>query len=714
MTSVWYLGRAATRSISVLEWAAAGVVGVETVWNAANGYSIPQVNFTPQQLAKLGGLPEFNTTAMDGPRVLQVPDDSTYATKGFVTGLYALKANLTDNRFTDARTPTAHKASHSTGGADALTAADIGAATPSSVTAAVAALVNSAPGTLDTLGEIASALAADESAAAALATTVAGKAAKSANLSDLADAPTARTNLGLGAAATKTMAQVAADAALTAAFVDKTAPVLTGARLPTNYVATINYRDKFSILTGWTATSATLTADTTNYLTGTQALKVTAPSGVQTHRISHSGMDVSLIGRQMFWRFFIPPAEVANLGTIALQLTDTSNRIRTYYLWQKSFHTASGAGGWYSGSISLEEPSASNDVYLFDFAHVAKIEYNFDSAAGFPATNITIDDVYFFTPKNTKPVIFLFADGAYNNAFTIGSYAKGLHPSAVVHYMINDGYVDVGGHMTSAQVAALSASGHRVGLYGNNGAIATLWVSQTASQKLAIVASAQKTITAASCPISPFMSISGTAGWVPGDDTNLLGKYFHAVTATGFAGVNLTQGMGETKYLWMSDFVTTTALVTRTVTADTPTDVWTLSATVNWTRIHPVKLSTTTTLPATTPQVAASVIYWMKMVSTTTGTLHPTATDAINGTNIIDVTGPGTGTHTVTAYDSAGFGARISAMLLSKGLFVEGVHGTAAGELVVGEFVLDALVSMVNSGEAQFAGIEDLLAGRVT
>ena len=45
------------------------------------------------------------------------------------------------------------------------------------IAASVAALVNSAPGTLDTLGELATALQADESAAAALATTVASKVA---------------------------------------------------------------------------------------------------------------------------------------------------------------------------------------------------------------------------------------------------------------------------------------------------------------------------------------------------------------------------------------------------------------------------------------------------------------------------------------------------------------------------------------------------------
>lgn len=51
-------------------------------------------------------------------------------------------------------------------------------ATPADISAAIAALVNSAPGTLDTLAEIATALAADESVASALATTVAGKSAK--------------------------------------------------------------------------------------------------------------------------------------------------------------------------------------------------------------------------------------------------------------------------------------------------------------------------------------------------------------------------------------------------------------------------------------------------------------------------------------------------------------------------------------------------------
>lgn len=63
-------------------------------------------------------------------------------------------------------------------------------------------LIGGAPGTLDTLNEIATQLANDESAVAALTASVVGKLTASNNLSDLVNAATARTNLGLGSAAT--------------------------------------------------------------------------------------------------------------------------------------------------------------------------------------------------------------------------------------------------------------------------------------------------------------------------------------------------------------------------------------------------------------------------------------------------------------------------------------------------------------------------------
>lgn len=108
-----------------------------------------------------------------------------------VTGLQTaldLKAPLADAALTGA--PTAPTVA---GTADASTKI----ATTAFVQACIAALVNGAPGALDTLKELADQLAADESAVASLTTTVAGKLAKASNLSDLTDASVARTNLGL-------------------------------------------------------------------------------------------------------------------------------------------------------------------------------------------------------------------------------------------------------------------------------------------------------------------------------------------------------------------------------------------------------------------------------------------------------------------------------------------------------------------------------------
>jgi len=67
----------------------------------------------------------------------------------------------------------------------------------SAISVAVSNLVNSAPGTMDTLGELAALLSSDEDAAAALATTVSGKLAKASNLSDLEDVAEAKANLSL-------------------------------------------------------------------------------------------------------------------------------------------------------------------------------------------------------------------------------------------------------------------------------------------------------------------------------------------------------------------------------------------------------------------------------------------------------------------------------------------------------------------------------------
>lgn len=82
-------------------------------------------------------------------------------------------------------------------------------ATTAFVAAAIAALIDAAPGTLDTLNELAAALGDDPNFAATITSGLAGKLAKASNLADLQSATTARSNLGLGTMATQASAAVA-------------------------------------------------------------------------------------------------------------------------------------------------------------------------------------------------------------------------------------------------------------------------------------------------------------------------------------------------------------------------------------------------------------------------------------------------------------------------------------------------------------------------
>lgn len=68
MASVWYTGTASKRIITSEQWTLAGFTQPDTVWSKANGYSIPESEFTAPELTFLGQQSGFQTGAADGPR----------------------------------------------------------------------------------------------------------------------------------------------------------------------------------------------------------------------------------------------------------------------------------------------------------------------------------------------------------------------------------------------------------------------------------------------------------------------------------------------------------------------------------------------------------------------------------------------------------------------------------------------------------------------
>ena len=139
----------------------------------------------------------------------QISDVAAFSQSGTYTSLRAQATTATDvglGNVTNESKATMFSAAALTGNSTAVTQADNDDSTKIATTAyvqrEVSDLLGGAPAAFDTLLEISASIANGDSDVVSLTTVVGTKLAKASNLSDLADAGTARTNLGVDAAGT--------------------------------------------------------------------------------------------------------------------------------------------------------------------------------------------------------------------------------------------------------------------------------------------------------------------------------------------------------------------------------------------------------------------------------------------------------------------------------------------------------------------------------
>jgi len=177
MPNVWWTGNGHSYSVTSDQWAQAGITSGTTTWNADNGWSINEIAFTSGQLTLLEQQGDF-TFGNEGPRIRPGPfspgdsKDSAYIYYKFIKDIYD---ELTENGFISVNVDGIVGASvigkavlEASAGADIRSL--IGAVGSGDVTTAISAVIDAAPGTLNTLNELAAALGDDPN----FATTITG------------------------------------------------------------------------------------------------------------------------------------------------------------------------------------------------------------------------------------------------------------------------------------------------------------------------------------------------------------------------------------------------------------------------------------------------------------------------------------------------------------------------------------------------------------
>ena len=314
------------------------------------------------------------------------------------------------------------------------------------VSTAVAALADSAPETLDTLNELAAALGDDADFATSMTNALNTKLTAANNLSDVADAAAARSNLGLGTAATAATTSFA-----TAAQGTKADNAATQADLDT-LQATINA----GVATAAQGTLADTAVQPEDFSTGISTVNTsTANWGDNTWTPSFTSLSNSDFGNNP------PRVKTSPNGNVIALFSDNdgTNQGHKVVVWDsagnelydETFTTSQGSGTNYSrADVDISDThymyvSTVTGARVVDIS-TGTITFNSEGPTSSAGIDAGLQFVYGYLEGNYVVFTFgsssngLYADGIKVYDWTNGSLVSTYNNNNTIYFVVESGY----------------------------------------------------------------------------------------------------------------------------------------------------------------------------------------------------------------------------------------------------------------------------------